>query len=140
MPRLALDASFTALILSINKIIGEGSIMTGRARLQVLERYLNSGAVDEEKFDMSLWSFCAIGEASRIPSLRKEGLTITEQTTSWGSSHAPIFNGLTGTEAVARFFTMSHEKAANIFGASKQSPRQVANQIRRYLNTRRRVK
>lgn len=99
--------------------------MTGKQRLKVLANYLMSGAVDEDEFNMENWPSCAIGEGTRIPSLSKEGLDICYD--------EPIYNGETGFEACASFFSMPLKKAEHFFRPDQRSPFTVGRQLLAYL-------
>lgn len=104
--------------------------MTPRKRLQVLCNYLRSGAVDEAEFDMRWWPSCAIGEASRIPTLHNDGLVLDD-------SNEPAYNNYLGYSAVAEFFRIPYARVGTVFGRRQRSPRQVAAVIEQmYLQRR----
>jgi len=104
--------------------------MTSKQRLRVLAKYLLSGAVDEERFDMSSWPSCAIGEASRVPSLQKEGLEITGD--DW-SGYQPEYNGYSSFEACARFFGITQSQAKDVFGSVARPAVKVGHQLLKFL-------
>jgi len=104
--------------------------MTGKQRLKVLANYLRSGAVDNDKFDMEAWPQCAIGEASRIPSLEKEGLELVEDSSG---ALFPSYNDEQGFGACATFFSIPYDKAKYFFGPTQRSAARVGSQLLSYL-------
>jgi hypothetical protein len=104
--------------------------MTGKQRLRVLARYLTSGAVDDNEFTMRQWPQCAIGEASRLPSLEKEGLVL--ETDSQGAL-VPMYGGGSCYSACARFFSIPYSKAKQFFGPTERSAVTVGRALLRYL-------
>ena len=104
--------------------------MTGKKRLQVLANYLLSGAVDKDEFTMGKWPQCAIGEATRLPSLAKEGL---ELGTDWDGSDIPTYEEAKGFGACANFFSIPLALANKFFGPERRSAEVVGKQLMSYL-------
>lgn len=104
--------------------------MTGKQRLKVLGNYLLSGAVDEDEFDMNRWSKCAIGEGSRLASLKKEGLALELDE---DGSPVPAYNGETNFEACASFFRIPYRQAETFFDGLPRSAATVGRQLLNYV-------
>ena len=107
--------------------------MTGKQRLKVLANYLVSGAVYEKEFTMEKWPQCAIGEASRIPSLVKEGLELEYDS---DNKLVPQYDGDTSYSACANFFSMPYDTAWKFFGPTKRRAAVVGRQLLSYLRKR----
>ena len=104
--------------------------MTGKQRLKVLANYLVSGAVDEDRFRMSKWPSCAVGEGTRLPSLRKEGLTMR---TNSDGTEVPQYDGYTCFTACAQFFKLPYDTAHKFFNGSPRRAVTVGRQLLSYL-------
>ena len=100
--------------------------MKGTTRLRILARYLSSGAVDEDEFDMGRWQSCAIGEAvNHVPALDNEGLELEDC--------RPVYNRWDGYEALEFYFSIPLRVAERLFGPRRFTAITVGRRIERYL-------
>lgn len=97
--------------------------------ITVLERV----ARERLHFDMSEWATacgtpaCALGHAAADPEFQEQGLRLHNTRKLW----FPVFEGLEGYAAAARFFGVTHEASHYLFLSSNASANTLVDVIER---------